>query len=273
MSQLSEWNLIGTGVTLGLVHVLAGPDHLSALAALSVGTSYKAFILGVRWGLGHSAGLVSVAIVFILLKGDLNLRAIGRYCDFFVGLFMILLGCYGIVSALKIYEEKRKKRNPDRDIELSPMIATGSGKESPKLISRSSYEILQALEEEHSHIPAECAACTLIDVHDPVTQRYLSFGIGLLHGIAGPGGILGVIPAVEMQKWTSSFLYLGSFILASTLSMGTFAALYGEVTRRLGTATENMEFILNVFSSSLSIVVGTIWLVLSLMGKLDEIFH
>lgn len=30
-------NLILTGVTLGVVHVLAGPDHLSALATLSVG--------------------------------------------------------------------------------------------------------------------------------------------------------------------------------------------------------------------------------------------
>ena len=30
-------NLILTGFTLGVVHVLAGPDHLSALATLSVG--------------------------------------------------------------------------------------------------------------------------------------------------------------------------------------------------------------------------------------------
>ena len=33
--------LVYTGFSLGLLHVLAGPDHLSALAALSVGSSYK----------------------------------------------------------------------------------------------------------------------------------------------------------------------------------------------------------------------------------------
>ena len=60
--------------------------------------------------------------------------------------------------------------------------------------------------------------------------------MGLLHGVAGPGGILGVLPAVEMQHWQSSTLYLGTFIITSTLSMGLFAACYGEFTRRLGKA-------------------------------------
>jgi hydrogenase/urease accessory protein HupE len=43
---MDNQTLISTGITLGLIHVLAGPDHLSALAALAVGTSYRAFMLG-----------------------------------------------------------------------------------------------------------------------------------------------------------------------------------------------------------------------------------
>ena len=38
---LQAQRLITTGISLGLLHVLAGPDHLSALAALSVGSSYR----------------------------------------------------------------------------------------------------------------------------------------------------------------------------------------------------------------------------------------
>jgi hypothetical protein len=40
--------LIVTGLTFGCIHVLAGADHLSALATLTVGSKWKAFSLGIR---------------------------------------------------------------------------------------------------------------------------------------------------------------------------------------------------------------------------------
>lgn len=410
-----EKNLIMTGLSMGLIHVLAGPDHLSALAALAVGTSYKSFMLGVRWGIGHSTGLIVVAVVFIALKGDLDLRRLGRYCDSLVGVFMLSLGCYGVISAVRSYREKRQKRDHDEDktqisipvntpkspflhisasydkygqstlseptilsanitnssvglihhvnhtshsISLLRRSASASGIHlagdsdlesnqaafsstsliaavSPRhsinldvlannveevdedsddrapllsllekpidtslsMTSKSSFhndkdmkrswwtvvcEMIAFLSNAHHHSAMEtdtqysvdeCELCPFINMHDPATQRILSFVIGLLHGVAGPGGILGVLPAVEMQKWTSSILYLSSFIFASTFSMGTFAALYGEITRRLGATTEVVELGLSVFSSGMSIVVGVIWFVFSMLGRLDEFFH
>lgn len=297
MFGAQEQQLVLTGLSLGLIHVLAGPDHLSALAALAVGTSYRAFTLGVRWGIGHSTGLVVVAIIFIMLKGDLDLRRIGRYCDTLVGLFMIGLGSYGVVAAIRSYREKRKKRdNPLTKSRIrngsasgSSLLELGSNSSSSSNESTSSSSALkrvantqpssskhdyEAADYDHHHDfhVEECQWCPFINMQDPTTQRILSFSIGLLHGVAGPGGILGVLPAVEMQRWSSSFLYLGSFILASTLSMGSFAALYGEATRRLGTTAESMEFGLSIFSSGMSILVGVIWFVFSLLGKLDDIF-
>lgn len=324
--------LVSTGFTLGLVHVLAGPDHLSALAALAVGTSWRAFMLGFRWGIGHSTGLVFVAVIFISMKGNLDLRTLGRYCDSIVGIFMIGLGCYGVVGALKMYREKKAKRDPDwesHDKFLSPESAgniINNGKVNLSIsnanleemsdhggvtstidrlspLHRKSSELdddhrnssvgldLDKLSGDkndvekgrfsrssrHSHddisLSETCPLLPFIDMHDPTTQRFISFSIGLLHGVAGPGGILGVLPAVEMQNWRYSFVYLGSFILASTLSMGAFAALYGEVTKRLGATAESVELALSVFSAAMSIIVGTIWLVLSLLGKLDGLFH
>jgi hypothetical protein len=55
--------------------------------------------------------------------------------------------------------------------------------------------------------------------------------------------------------------------------MGLFAALYGEATKRLGATAENVDLALTVFSAFLSIVVGCLWLVLSLFDKLDVYFH
>jgi hypothetical protein len=64
---------------------------------------------------GHSTGLVVVATIFIALKGDMDLRKLGRYCDLLVGIFMIALGCYGVIGAVKTYNEKRTKRDLDID--------------------------------------------------------------------------------------------------------------------------------------------------------------
>lgn len=399
MAYELEKSLILKGISMGLIHVLAGPDHLSALAALAVGTSYKSFVLGFRWGIGHSTGLVVVAIIFIALKGDLDLRMLGRYCDSLVGVFMISLGCYGVISAIRSFREKRQKRDVDvdyssqslyrkrsstpskgkpkkksfkrgddssyssntttdaqppkhhhhsqicHDSNTHAVVETAGGTLRRTLSASTSMEAVAAVApaatddhepnldtDEHSELLSprktdippfdiesvsiddgfseqgamkgskkavswwallcddhhhhhhhsgqhveyaveECSYCPFINMQDPSTQRILSFAIGLLHGVAGPGGILGVLPAVEMQKWTSSVLYLGSFIIASTLSMGTFAAMYGEGTRRLGATTEMMELGLSVFSSGMSIVVGVIWFVFSVLGKLDEFFE
>ena len=249
--------------------------------------------LGIRWGMGHSTGLVVVAAIFISLKGEIDLRKIGRVCDTILGVFMMTLGCYGIMGAIQTYREKSSKRDPDISKKkggYSLAKASSSDALSSVMVSKSaspdgSNDVENKI---HHHPPetfldfefndmppeaTECQCCSFINMRDPITQRCISFCIGILHGVAGPGAILGVLPAVEMQSLRASSIYLGSFIVASTLSMGTFAALYGELTKRLGSTAEFIELGLRVFSSSLSVIVGILWLVLSLMGKLEDFFH
>jgi hypothetical protein len=293
--------LIITGLSLGVLHVLAGPDHLSALATLSVGNSWRAMALGVRWGLGHSTGLVVVAVIFISLKGELDLTRISLYCNTLLGVFMITIGLYGVVGAFKTYGEKRTKR--DLDLDDSPSCDAEKQDASSSLLppsnTRRKSNEQQAEkcadsntqeanictkcfatdhDHDHDHGISElsvilCRYVPYVDMHDTTTQKVVSFMIGMLHGVAGPGAILGVLPAVEMQSWKASTCYLLSFIVASTLSMGAFAALYGELTKRLGSTAESVELGLRILSSSLSIIVGLLWSVLSLMGNLDTYFH
>jgi ABC-type nickel/cobalt efflux system permease component RcnA len=297
--------LITTGLSLGILHVLAGPDHLSALATLSVGNSWKAMSLGVRWGLGHSAGLVVVAVIFISLKGEMDLTRIGQFCNTILGIFMITIGLYGTIGAFRTYGEKRNKRDLDLDRSssyadgdsydvTSQIVSTATRSNSIRKMNdlhvdkddtdadaenvQSCFDCSSDHDHDHDHGHEQLQKCIYrlvpyVDMHDSTTQKVVSFLIGVLHGVAGPGAILGVLPAVEMQSWRASFCYLSSFIVASTLSMGAFAALYGELTKRLGSTAESVELALRVFSSSLSIVVGFVWLVLSLLGKLDGYFH
>lgn len=306
-------SLIYIGFSLGMLHVLT-PDHLAALSSLSVGSSFKAFMLGVRWGLGHSTGLLACFCIFIILKGDLDLRYYGRYCDALVGFFMMVIGSYGVLGSLRIYFEKKAKRGGEDSTsssssqpsalqhrhEIGIAITSGgvgggggiavstncsnSGSPSNTTIMNPNptnsvvnmpdkEAFVIPLDHEHFHIVEDCTWCPFLDMRDPITQRFVSFAIGLLHGVAGPGGILGVLPAVEMQNWQSSSVYLGSFIIASTVSMGTFAACYGESTKRLGATAESVELGLRIFSSTLAIIVGSTWLILSILGKLDDFFH
>ena len=95
--------LIGVGIGLGVIHVLTGPDHVSAIVTLSVGGSFRAFWLGVRWGLGHSVGLLLMYSVFVefgssALQGNSTMAVLAHAT---VGVFMIVLGITGCNSAFK----------------------------------------------------------------------------------------------------------------------------------------------------------------------------
>jgi len=103
-------------------------------------------------------------------------------------------------------------------------------------------------------------------------QSILAVCVGILHGIAGPGGVLGVLPAVALSDPSQSGAYLASFCVASILIMGVFAAAWGEVTGRMG-SSDLATCALLAISSCISVVVGLLWLVLIATGTFATIFE
>jgi hypothetical protein len=106
---------------------------------------------------------------------------------------------------------------------------------------------------------------------------------GVVHGVAGPGGVLGVIPAVQLHNVKLACIYLLTFCFTSTIVMGIFASLYGTFSGWLagggGGSSENNNmkgcnriFMVEMGSAMLSICVGIVWLILLALGKLDDIF-
>jgi len=247
---------VGTGLGLGVVHVLSGPDHISAIATLSVGSSFQAFWLGVRWGCGHSLGLIIMAALILSL--ELNIDAATPYCEAAVGVCMMGLGVLGIVRAMSekdVGYVQVKMADEDSDPKSDPEQDDVDDVEG-------------RVEESNEESLHEAGWCSL---QNSATQSCCSIGVGVVHGIAGPGGVLGVLPAVALHDWTKSSFYLVAFCVASIFTMGAFAAIFGEVTRRLQDAFDIRWYLL-LASSSLSLIVGVVWLVLIYFGVLEDVF-
>ena len=88
------------GLVAGAVHVLSGPDHLAAIAPYAVADKARSWRTGVRWGLGHSAGVLGVGLLVLLTRQALPVEALSARSELGVGLVLVGIGIWGIRVAL-----------------------------------------------------------------------------------------------------------------------------------------------------------------------------
>ena len=79
--------LIG-GLFAGFLHVLMGPDHLAAVAPRAALRGRDAWRSGLRWGIGHSSG--------VLLRQLVDISKYAWIGERFVGVALIAIGIWGI---------------------------------------------------------------------------------------------------------------------------------------------------------------------------------
>jgi hypothetical protein len=85
----------------GFVHVLSGPDHLAAMAPYAVEGKSRAWRTGVRWGLGHSTGVVGVGLVALLLRDTLHVEALSAWGELCVGVVLIAIGIRAALAVIR----------------------------------------------------------------------------------------------------------------------------------------------------------------------------
>lgn len=190
-----------TGLAAGFLHVLSGPDHLAAVAPLAVRGHRRAWVAGVRWGLGHSAGVALVGVLALALREVLPLGAISSWSERLVGVLLIGIGVWSVRKALQV------------EIHAHAHAHDGSQHEHVHLHSPG-----------HAHGP-EAA---------PHVHAHAAFGIGTLHGLAGSSHFLGVLPALALPTLTERVSYLTAFAIGTVAAMGTFSSVLGLVSARLG---------------------------------------
>ena len=141
---MSTSDLIKQGMLMGTCHLLTGPDHLAAMATIcgiymqsnrSSGSSrFESFMLGIKWGIGNSIGLLIVGSIMITLQQGQTSRRRRKediemdvwwsvLLDGMVGIMMIALGCLGL---------KKACRNRKGSIVTNSMPQLGVGKDDCK---------------------------------------------------------------------------------------------------------------------------------------------
>lgn len=87
------------GLAAGFFHVLAGPDHLAAVAPLAAGSARAPWRSGFSWGVGHTAGVVVVGLLLLAFREVLPVAALSAWSERLVGLALVALGAWGVWRA------------------------------------------------------------------------------------------------------------------------------------------------------------------------------
>lgn len=88
------------GLAAGLLHVFSGPDHLAAVAPLAAATG-RSWRAGVQWGVGHTVGVLLIALLLLAAKEQLPLELISAYSERIVGVSLIAIGLWGLWKATR----------------------------------------------------------------------------------------------------------------------------------------------------------------------------
>ena len=99
---------------------------------------------------------------------------------------------------------------------------------------------------------------------------------GLVHGAAGAGSVLGVVPASELADPVLAAAYLGTFCVTSAVVMGGFAVLFSGFANWLAGRPDSRRYGSRVFlveagSGLLSLIVGVVWLILLGAGRIGDL--
>lgn len=213
---------VATGALAGCFHVLSGPDHLAAVAPLAVAERRRGWLAGWTWGLGHTAGVVAVAVLAVLLRDVLPpIHTISSWSERLVGGALIAVGLWAL--------------NRSAQVQSRPHLHGATA---------------------HAHLHVQAGPRWLRRLGHP----HASFCLGVLHGIAGSSHFFGVLPALALPSHLASLAYIVAFGIGSVTAMTLFAAAIGTAGARLAPGARLHRAMLAA-ASVLAIGVGSAWLV------------
>ncbi|KAJ4913931.1 high-affinity nickel-transport family protein [Raphanus sativus] len=211
-----------TGFLAGCLHTLSGPDHLAALAPLSIGrTRMESAAVGALWGCGHDAGQVIFGLLFLLLKDRLHIEVLQTWGTRIVGLTLVIIGAMGIKEASEAAPEPCVALETD----VSGMVAT---------------------EKEALSSPQQ-----------PKKKKigFATFATGVVHGLQ-PDALMIVLPALALPSRIAGSAFLLMFLVGTVVAMGSYTAFIGSCSEALKEKVPRITEKLTWVSSLVAIALG-----------------
>lgn len=185
------------GFFAGCLHTLSGPDHLAALAPLSIGRSkMESAAVGALWGCGHDAGQVIFGLLFLLLKDRLHIEVIRTWGTRVVGLTLLVIGALGIKEASEV---------------PTPCVALENGE-----CDVSVYENVE----------------TPLVVKKKKKIGFATFATGIVHGLQ-PDALMMVLPALALPSRLAGAAFLCMFLVGTVVAMGGYTVFIGSCSEAL----------------------------------------
>ncbi|XP_047971115.1 uncharacterized protein LOC125214225 [Salvia hispanica] len=217
-----------TGFFAGCLHTLSGPDHLAALAPLSIGrTKMESAAVGALWGCGHDAGQLLFGLLFLLLKDRLHIEVIRNWGTRVVGLTLLVIGGMGIREASEV---------------PVPCVALENGE-----CDVSEYEDL---------------------VSQPVGKKkigFATFATGIVHGLQ-PDALMMILPALALPSRLAGAAFLSMFLVGTVIAMGSYTVFIGSCSEALKERVPRITEKLTWASSLIAIALGLALLVSQYFG-------
>jgi hypothetical protein len=217
------------GLIAGAMHVWSGPDHLAAIAPLAVRQPRRAWLPGMRWGFGHSAGVALVGLLSLWLRDLLPVDLLSTWGERLVGVLLLGIGLWALRKAFK------------NKVHVHEHVHDG---DRHMHIHTHTHRVAHEVTEAHHHTHA-------------------AFGIGILHGLAGSSHFLGVLPILAFPTRAQAVAYLAAFATGTILSMATFSWCMGRLAARCGANGPRLYRGLMTGCAVTAMAVGCFWLVTS----------
>ena len=187
------WSAVVLGFVLGLRHAL-DPDHVVAVSTIVTAEPNwrRSSLIGSFWGLGHAISLLTLGGIIVAFRINITELAAARL-EIIVAVMLVGLGLYAIGSAragFRLHAHKHKHGG-----------------------------------QEHAHLHAHQAHAQPVHQHThPLRFGLRPFAIGLVHGVAGSGGLALLVMATA-RTTTAGLLYMAALAVGSMVGMSILSAL------------------------------------------------
>ncbi|RCV19892.1 hypothetical protein SETIT_4G012600v2 [Setaria italica] len=219
-----------TGFLAGCLHTLSGPDHLAALAPLSIGRSrVESAVVGALWGCGHDAGQVIFGLLFLGLKDRLHIEIIRTWSTRVVALTLLVIGALGIREASEV---------------PTPCVALDGGE----------CDVGGVVDHRHHH--HHTVGETLPGGKKKI--NFATFATGIVHGLQ-PDALMMVLPALALPSRVAGAAFLGMFLVGTVVSMGSYTVFIGSCTEalkdRIPRITEKLTWAASLLAISMGLAI------------------